>query len=461
MLKSHNQGFIGVAMLITNANLITCEESNRILPDAALEISSDGTISRVIENNEIENTTREVGEVFDARHQYVMPGQICAHTHFYGAFSRGMYIPGEAPDAFPAILEKLWWKLDKSLDQEANYYSTLVCLIDAIQHGTTTLVDHHASPNFIAGSLDVLAKAIKESGLRGSLCYEVTDRDGEEKAQQGLEENARFIQEAGRQNDDTLSALFGLHASLTLSDQTLKKAREMCPPEVGFHVHAAEHVVDEYDSLSKYGKRVVERLNDFGILGPSTVVGHGVHVDAHEISLLAENGTWVSHQPRSNMNNAVGLPEVESMLNAGVKVCLGNDGFSNAMWEEWKAAYLGHKLLHRDPRRMQADTIYQMAVVNNRKLLHQTFGGLNTGQISPGAKADLIFVDYRPFTDFNTDNLPWHIIFGFRDSMITSTMVNGKFLMQERELKTLDQDVIVAEAKKVSAAVWKKYHQSF
>ncbi|MBM3136703.1 MAG: putative aminohydrolase SsnA, partial [Chloroflexi bacterium] len=428
---------------------------------AALEISSDGTISRIFEKDEIDNPPPVTTEVFDARHQYVIPGQICAHTHFYGAFSRGMYIPGEAPDAFPAILEKLWWKLDKSLDEDANYYSALVCLIDAIQHGTTTLVDHHASPNFISGSLDVLAKAIRESGLRASLCYEVTDRDGEEKALEGLEENARFIGEVSKENDGFLSALFGLHASLTLSDKTLRKAREMCPPDVGFHVHAAEHVIDEYDSMGKYGKRVAERLNDFDILGPLTVVGHGVHVDAHEISLLAETGTWVSHQPRSNMNNAVGLPEIESMLNAGVKVCLGNDGFSNAMWEEWKAAYLGHKLLHRDPRRVQADTIYQMAVINNRKLIQKTFGGLNTGQITPGSKADLIFVDYRPFTDFNTDNLPWHIIFGFRDSMITSTMVNGKFLMKDRELLSLDQNAIVAEAKKISTSVWKKYHQLF
>lgn len=448
-------------MLITNANLITCEDTNQIITNAALEISSDGTISRIFEKDEIDNPPPVTTEVFDARHQYVIPGQICAHTHFYGAFSRGMYIPGEAPDAFPAILEKLWWKLDKSLDEDANYYSALVCLIDAIQHGTTTLVDHHASPNFISGSLDVLAKAIRESGLRASLCYEVTDRDGEEKALEGLEENARFIGEVSKENDGFLSALFGLHASLTLSDKTLRKAREMCPPDVGFHVHAAEHVIDEYDSMGKYGKRVAERLNDFDILGPLTVVGHGVHVDAHEISLLAETGTWVSHQPRSNMNNAVGLPEIESMLNAGVKVCLGNDGFSNAMWEEWKAAYLGHKLLHRDPRRVQADTIYQMAVINNRKLIQKTFGGLNTGQITPGSKADLIFVDYRPFTDFNTDNLPWHIIFGFRDSMITSTMVNGKFLMKDRELLSLDQNAIVAEAKKISTSVWKKYHQLF
>ncbi len=448
-------------MLITNANLITCEENNRILEDAAVEISADGSITRIIEDFDSGKTPVEGKDIFDAGHQYVMPGSICAHTHFYGAFSRGMYIPGEAPDAFPAILEKLWWKLDKSLDEKANYYSALVCLIDAIHHGTTTLIDHHASPNFIPGSLDILAKAVRESGLRASLCYEVTDRDGEVKAVQGLEENARFITEVSNKKDEFLSALFGLHASLTLSDKTLRKAREMCPKEIGFHIHVAEDVVDEYDSINKSGKRVVERLNDFGILGPATVVAHGVHIDAQEIFLLSQTGTWVSHQPRSNMNNAVGLPEVESMLHAGVKACLGNDGFSNAMWQEWKAAYLGHKLIHRDPRRMQADTIYQMAIINNRNLVERTFGGLKTGVIEPGAKADLVFVDYKPFTDLTIDNLPWHIVFGFHDSMVTSTMVNGKFLMKDRELLTLDEQSITREAKKISEKVWKKYHQLF
>ena len=445
-------------MLIKNANLITCDDNNRILFGAALMIAPDGSIDRIIEKLDPNDHAIEREEIIDAGHQYIMPGQICAHTHFYGAFSRGMYIPGEAPDAFPAILEKLWWKLDKSLDDEANYYSALVCLIDAIKHGTTTLIDHHASPTRISGSLDTLANAIKDSGLRASLCYEVTDRDGEEKANQGLEENARFINETSMKSDTFISALFGLHASLTLGDATLKKAREMCPKNIGFHIHAAEHIVDEYDSMSKSGKRVIERLHDFGILGPSTLVAHGVHVDAQEINLLAETSTWVSHQPRSNMNNAVGLPEVESMLHAGVKVCLGNDGFSNTMWQEWKAAYLGHKLLHRDPRRMQADTIYQMAVVNNRELVNRIFNGLDTGRIVPGAKADLIFVDYQPFTDLNKDNLPWHIIFGFNESMVTSTMVDGRFLMKDRVLITLDEKTITREAGKISRQVWDKYH---
>jgi putative selenium metabolism protein SsnA len=448
-------------MIIKNANVITCDDQKRIIPNAWVVIGVDGIIQSVEEINSTEINQPEQQDVIDACGQYLMPASICAHTHFYGAFSRGMYIPGEAPDAFPAILEKLWWKLDKSLDEKANYYSALVCIIDAIKHGTTTLIDHHASPNSISGSLDILAKATKETGIRASLCYEVTDRDGKEKAQQGLEENSRFIKELKSNPDNHLSALFGLHASLTLSDETLKKARELCPSDMGFHIHAAEHVVDEYDSLRKSGKRVIARLNDFGILGEKTIVAHGVHIDAKEIGLLADSGTWLSHQPRSNMNNAVGLPPIESMMNAGVKVCLGNDGFSNSMWQEWNAVYLAHKLINSDPRRMPADLIFQMAIINNRDLVKTLFNGLETGVIVPGAAADLILVDYKPFTELNSDNLPWHIVFGFRESMVTNTIVHGKLIMKDKVLINLDEEAITKEAKEISTFVWKKYHESF
>jgi putative selenium metabolism protein SsnA len=448
-------------MIIKNANVITCDNLKRILPNSSVIIGNDGKIQEILENNFNTADTSVYGDVIDAHNQYLMPSSICTHTHFYGAFSRGMYIPGEAPDAFPAILEKLWWKLDKSLNEEANYYSALVCIIDAIKHGTSTLIDHHASPNSINGSLDILAKAVKQSGIRASLCYEVTDRDGMDKAQQGLEENIRFINELIENPDNHFSALFGLHASLTLSDDTLKKARAMCPSSVGFHIHAAEHVIDEYDSLKKSGKRVIERLDDFGILGPKSVVAHGVHIDAKEIELLAKTGSWLSHQPRSNMNNAVGLPPIESMLNAGVKVCLGNDGFSNSMWQEWNTAYFAHKLINNDPRRMPANLIYQMAIVNSRELIKSQFNDLETGEIKTGAAADLILVDYQPYTDLNSDNLPWHIVFGFRESMITTMLVDGKVLMKDRLLKTMDEELIMKEANSVSSSVWEKYHSLF
>ena len=448
-------------MFIKNAKIITFDKQDRIIEDGGVIINDSGEIIKIGPTNELENS-QPPGEVINANGQLLMPGNICAHTHFYGAYSRGMYIPGDAPNAFPEILEKLWWKLDKSLDEEATYYSSLVCLIDAVKQGTTTLFDHHASPNYINNSLDTISKAVLESGIRASLCYEVTDRDGSEKAKEGIDENLRFIEKINKdKNNKTLSASFGLHASLTLSENTLKEARKKCPEDIGFHIHAAEHIVDEYDSIQKCGMRVVERLDKYDVLGPKSIVAHGVHLDINEINLIASSGTWLTHQPRSNMNNAVGLPNVESMLNAGVNFCLGNDGFSNSMWAEWKAAYLAHKLYSTDPRRMPANIIHYMAIINNRALVETLFDGLKIGRIAEGCTADLILVDYQPFTELNKDNLPWHIVFGFRDGMVHTTIVNGKVIMRNRKLTLLDEEKIINEAKKVSTAVWKRYHDSF
>jgi len=448
-------------MFIKNAKIITFDDQDRILEDGGVIINDNGEIIKIGSTKEVENTPSP-GEVIDAKGQLLMPGNICAHTHFYGAYSRGLYIPGDAPNAFPEILEKLWWKLDRSLDKEATYYSSLVCLIDAVKQGATTLFDHHASPNYINNSLDTISDAVLESGIRASLCYEVTDRDGLEKAEEGIDENIRFMEKINEDdNNRMLSASFGLHASLTLSENTLKKARKKCPVNIGFHIHAAEHIVDEYDSIKNSGMRVVERLDRYGILGPKSIIAHGVHIDVNEVNLIVNSGTWLTHQPRSNMNNAVGLPNVESMLNAGVKFCLGNDGFSNSMWAEWKAAYLAHKLYSADPRRMPANIIQEMAIVNNRALVKSLFDGLKIGKIAKGYIADLILVDYQPFTELNKDNLPWHIVFGFRDGMVTTTIVNGRVIMRNRKLALLDEENIIKEAIKVSSSVWERYHNSF
>ena len=451
-------------ILITNANIITWEQPNRLLANHALYIQ-DGLIADIGSQADLSARYPQV-ERLDAQGQYVMPGNICAHTHFYGAFARGMAIPGAAPRDFPDILSKLWWPLDQALTLEDVYSSAMVCLVDAIRNGTTTLVDHHASPNAIDGSLDVIAQVVMESGLRAALCYEVTDRGGPEKARAGIEENVRFLKRVRSEPTENtrLAALFGLHASLTLSDETLdacRKAADRIGGAVGFHVHVAEHAADEYDSLAKSGTRVVDRLNSYGIWGPDSIAVHCVQVDAREIELLAESGTWVSHQPRSNMNNGVGLPAVESMMRAGVRVCLGNDGFNNAQWDEWKAAYLGHKLTQRDPQRMNGTDVAQMAIYNNAALAGRLFGGTPIGIIQKGARADLIFVDYHPFTPLTAENLPWHILFGFQERMITTTIAGGIVLMNNRELLTLDEERIAAQAKQRAALVWERYSNNF
>jgi len=325
------------------------------------------------------------------------------------------------------------------------------------------LIDHHASPNAIDGSLDVIAEAVDRSGLRAVLCYEVTDRDGEAKARAGINENVRFIGRSLHERiaDGRVAATFGLHASLTLSESTLEKCRQAVPEGVGFHIHVAEHEVDEYDSLGKSGMRVVDRLDHHGILRPNTIVAHAVHVDSVEIALLSENGIWVTHQPRSNMNNGVGAAEVESMMRAGVKVCLGTDGFSHTMWEEWKTAYLLQKIWHHDPRRMSASDVARMGIYNNACLSGKFFQDAILGKLLPGALADIILVDYHPYTSLTEANLPWHIVFGFHESMVTTTMVAGKVLMKDRQLLQLDEEDITARARSLAPGVWQRYKAQF
>jgi putative selenium metabolism protein SsnA len=446
-------------MRIRNAKIVTGTDKNQILDGYTIEIEKE-SIKSILPDADYPPAANG-NEIIDAQGQYILPGSICAHTHFYGAYARGMSIPGSPAKDFPEILQKLWWPLDKALDENSIRYSAQVCLIDAIKHGTTTLFDHHASQNFIHGSLDTIAEEIIASGVRGALCYEVTDRDGETKADDGIAENIRFFQSVNNSNNTIkhrLAAYFGLHAGLTLSDQTLEKARIAAPQTAGFHIHVAEHSSDQENSTNRYGMRVVERLSKFDILRENSIIVHGVHLSDEEIKILADSGCWVTHQPRSNMNNGVGMARVEEMLAGGIRVGLGNDGFSNQMWEEWKAAYLAHKLWHRDPRRMPADKIYQMAVINNAALASQAFG-VPIGAIQPGGRADLIFVDYHPYTPLTEGNFPWHIVFGFDEGMITSTMVDGQFLMRNRQLLTMDEEKITSEALAYAPKVWSNYQQ--
>lgn len=444
-------------MLIHNATLVSWDQADAFPEDHALLIQ-DGRIAEAGSSAEL--LARHPGEErLDAGGQLLMPGNICAHTHFYSAFARGLAIPGRAPRDFPEILRKLWWPLDKSLGQDDIRASTLIYMVDAVRHGTTTVFDHHASPNFIDGSLDVIASAVEQAGLRAVLCYEVTDRDGPEKAKAGIAENMRFVQRClnGGVASGRVAATFGLHAGLTLSDDTLEACRSAVAHDGGFHIHVAEHEADEYDSQAKSGLRVVDRLAKHGILGEKTIVAHAIHVDAKEIALLAETRTWVTHQPRSNMNNGVGVAEVESMLRAGVKVGLGNDGFSNAMWEEWKAAYLVHKVWKRDPRQMQGGTVKEIAVTNNAGLTQTFFPESAFGSLLPESHADLILVDYHPTTPMTPGNLVWHVLFGFHESMVTGTIVAGRVLMRDRELLTLDEKKIAARARELAPAVWERY----
>lgn len=439
-------------MLITNGTLITWGAANQVIANGAVFV--EGGVIRDLGDTRSLEANYPHAERLDARGQYIMPGLICAHTHFYGAYARGMAIPGAAPRDFPEILRRLWWNLDKALDLDAVRASAQVCLVDAIRHGTTTLFDHHASPNAVEGSLGVIADEIERAGLRAVLCYEVSDRDGLEIAQAGIEENLDFMH--AHRSHTTLRGTFGLHASLSLSDSTLRQVAERLGNEDGVHIHVAEHEADEQDSLAQHGMRVIERLNSFGLLRPQTILAHCVHIDEAERERIRANGCWVTHQPRSNMNNAVGAMAFDAMMDAGMQVCIGNDGFSNAMWEEWKAAYFLHKTTHRDPRRANGAAVAQAGALHNAALVSAAFG-TPIGALAVGARADIILVDYHPFTPLTSGNLPWHILFGFEPSMVTTTICDGRVLMRDRVLLTLDEAEIARSALALAPGVWSRY----
>ncbi len=445
------------SILITHGCVITMSEPNLVIEDGGLLIR-DGRIADLGPTGELSSRYRDLAtlRVLDAGGKLVLPANICAHTHFYGAFARGMAIPGEPPRNFIEVLQKLWWRLDRALDLEGVKYSALVCLVDAIKHGTTTLIDHHASPEAIEGSLDAIAEAVTCAGLRAALCYEVTDRNGLDGARRGVQENARFARSLATKPEPHLAAAMGIHASFTVSDETLdacvETARQLNIP---IHLHVAEDPADEADSHRRYGVSVVERLEAHGALTEHTICAHCIHINDREIDILAQRSAKVTHQPRSNMNNGVGVARVGDMLARGVCVGLGNDGFSNDAFAEMKVCDLLHKGHAGDPRAMGAGVVCRLVYQNNAQIARCFWPALS-GSLAIGAPADVILVDYRPFTPLHADNVPWHLLFGVHGGMVTHTFCNGRLLMADRVLLTLDEAEIAARAREAAERAWQR-----
>jgi putative selenium metabolism protein SsnA len=444
-------------MLITNARLITFGDPNQILENQGLYIV-DGKITEMGVSSDLIQK-HPYAKKLDARGQYVLPGNINAHGHYYSAFAIGIAVPGEAPISLPTILQKLWWPFDKALMEQDVRYSTWDGVIDAIRHGTTTLFDHHSSPNCIPGVLDIIAEVVDEAGLRSVLCFEVTDRDGPERLRAGIQENARFLRRCQEERlaGGRVRANFGIHAPMTVSEETLAACRAAAPDLAGFHLHVAEHEYCQSRSLALAGTRSVDRLHQHHILGDRTILAHAIHLDAREVTLIAASHSWVSHQPRNNQNAADGVAEIESYLRLGVPVCLGNDGLSNTMWREAEAAYFLQKIHHRDARRLSGNQLLQIAIYNNSALASAYFDEVRLGVIEPGAFADLIFLDYHPSTPLTVENLAGHFIFGFNESLITTTIVNGKTLMQDRVLVGIDEERIKARSRELASSFWKRF----
>ena len=440
--------------LIHNARIFTNNESDHIIENGAVYFEND-RIEETAASTDLSNKYPD-SEKIDGQGKLLMPGWINAHMHCYSTYARGL-AGQKSSQNFKEILENLWWRLDKVLDAEANYYSALIPAISAIKNGVTTFIDHHASPNCIDGSLDRIEEGLAKIGLRASLCYEVSDRDGEEKTKMGMAENVRYIKKCRdneKSNNQLYSALFGLHASFTLSDQTLACAAEFNNHlKSGFHIHLAEGPDD--NDLKTHGIRAAERLQKFGILGNKTIAAHGIHLNDNELDLLADSDTMVVHNPQSNMNNAVGRTNVFKMLDKKILVGLGSDGMNASVYPEMRTANLIHKHDLKDSN-IGWNEIQQIVLKNNAQV-YQRISGQKIGQIVPGYLADLILVDYYPPTKLTSENIWGHILFGIADAQVDTTIINGRIVMQNKQIPGIDDEEIAEKSREFADKVWRKF----
>ncbi len=439
-------------ILIKNGIIITLGKNPKVLYNHSVFIE-DGKIKSI---DKSETYTGIYDKVIDAKGKVVMPGFINAHMHFYSTLVRGL---GKAAPSsnFNEVLENLWWRLDKKLGNEDTYYSTLIMAMNAVRHGTTTLIDHHASPFAVKGSLNTIAKAIKETGLRASLCYELSDRDGQKISDEGIEENADFIKQCQKSNDEQLKALFGLHAAFTINDKTLEKASKIGNDlNAGFHIHVAEAESDEEHSVKNYGMRVVERLDKFGILGNHSIAAHCIHVDEKEMDILAKNGTIVVHNPQSNLNNAVGIADIIKLQSKGILVGLGTDAMTVKMPEELRVALWAQHIRNQNPSCgfMEAAN----TLLFNNATIAKKYWNVPLGSIEEGAAADVILIDYYPPTPLDETTYLGHIIFGISQCAVDTTIANGKVLMENKELKLgIDEEEVSRKSLETAKKLWDRF----
>ncbi|GAB4323420.1 MAG: putative aminohydrolase SsnA [Candidatus Sumerlaeia bacterium] len=445
------------ATLITNVTIVCCDDRQRIVPRGALLIEG-GFIRRIGSEAALRRVYRGPRSgVLDGGGRLVLPGFINAHAHLYGVFARGMAVPGRPPRNFLEILQKLWWKLDKALDEEAVYWSAMVGLMQAIRRGTTTVIDHHASPRAVAGSLDALWRAFARTGVRGALCYEVSDRDGPQVARQGIAENIRFLQLCRKDSAGEMrAALFGLHASFTLTDRTLKACAEAGHAMgAGFHIHCAEDPCDNRISRSRFGRRPLERLAAAGMLNSRTILAHCIHIGDRDRDLIAGHDCLVAHNPRSNMNNAVGVADIRALMDRGITVGLGTDGVSFSQQEEILAAFLLHKI-HRGDCNFGWVETWAAAVGGNQQFARRVFGIPGLGALVSGAPADLVLLDYFPPTPLTADSLKGHLFFGILYAPVFATIIGGRVRMWGGALVGLDEEDIAHRAARSARRVWKR-----
>ncbi len=438
-------------VLVTNGRLITRDSEGKGYYEHGAVAYEGAKIVEVGEEAALRAKYADA-EIVDAKGGVIMPAFINAHTHIYSALARGLSIVGNNPTNFYEVLDGTWWAIDRHLMMDGTRASATALYIDSIKQGVTTIFDHHASYGEIPGTLFTISEESRRLGLRSCLCYEVSDRDGEEKCLQAIKENADFITYCQKQNDPMLAAMFGGHALFTISDKTFDRMVEANNGRTGYHIHVSEGMNDVYDSLQNYGRCPVQRLQDHGILGPMTVLGHCIHLNTAEMDIVKATDTMVVNNPQSNMSNAVGCAPVLQMYAKGILVGLGTDAYTHDMIESCKTVVgiQRHNACHPNVGWCEAT---DMLFKNNPKIAGKYFGR-EFGVLKPGAAADVAVFDYRPFTPFSDENIDGHILFGFEGRRCTHTVVNGKVLVKDRELNCADEAAINARVMESAKRLW-------
>ena len=436
-------------LVIGNGRMITQDASNPFLENGAVAMDGN-TIVMVGVTEEVKKVYPDA-EFVDAKGGVIMPAFINAHEHIYSSFARGLSINGYNPQGFLDILDGLWWTVDRHLTLEQTKLSAYATYIDSIKNGVTTVFDHHASFGHITGSLNAIEEAAKDLGVRTCLCYEISDRDGMEKSRESVMENVNFIKHALEDDSDMIAGMMGMHASFTISDETMELAAANKPDGVGYHIHVAEGIEDLHHCLKHYGKRIVDRLMDHGILGEKTLLGHCIYVNEHEMDLIKDTNTMVVHNPESNMGNACGCPPTMHIVHKGILTGLGTDGYTHDMTESYKVANVLHKHHLCDANAAWSE-VPQMLFEGNVQIAERYFPQ-KLGVLKEGAAADVIVVDYIPPTPLHAGNVNSHVLFGMTGRDVVTTVANGKVLMKDRELLSIDAEKVLADCRQAAGAL--------
>lgn len=439
-------------LILKNATAVQFEPA---LIKEGVDIVLDGGVIKEVGSNLAGNYPGAT--VKEMNGKLVMPGIVCSHNHFYSGLARGIMADIKPSPDFISILKNLWWRMDRALDEEALYYSGLICSLEAIKNGCSSVIDHHASPNYIAGSLKTLRSGFLKAGLRGMTCFETTDRNGGIKEMTaGVEENIAFANlidsaKAAGEEPYLVEAHIGAHAPFTVSNEGLSMMSEAVKATGrGIHVHVAEDRYDVTHSHHHYSQDIVERLDSFGLINEKTLLAHGLFLSDRDIDILNAKDGFLAHNARSNMNNNVGY---NTKLTRFKNVALGTDGIGADMFEELKFAFFKH----RDSGGPLWPDSFTRNLWNGNEILARNFGA-KFGRLDPGNKADLTILDYTSPTPFVADNLPGHIAFGINAGNVNSVVVEGRFVYEDRAFP-FDVAPIYAEARKVAQRLWKTMDQ--